>query len=52
MKQITLPKWAAVGEVAAANIIPALLVLKPTELETCKDKATVEKRKADIKKNY
>ena len=29
-KKITIPKWTAVGEIAAANIIPALLALKPT----------------------
>ena len=29
-KQITLPKWTAVGEIATANIILALLALKPT----------------------
>ena len=32
-KQITLPKWTAVEEIAEANIIPALLVSKPTEHE-------------------
>ena len=29
-KQITLPKWTAVGEITAANIIPALLAPRPT----------------------
>ena len=29
-KQIILPKWTAVGEITAANVIPALLVPKPT----------------------
>ena len=30
-KQVTVPKQTAVGEITAANAIPALLVLKPTE---------------------
>ena len=37
-KQITLPKQTAVGEIAAANIILALLVLKPTWHESGKVK--------------
>ena len=30
-KQITLPKWTAVGETEVANVIPALLAPTPTE---------------------
>ena len=44
-KQITLPKWTAVGEIVAANIIPVLLVPKPTGHKAGKGQATVEKRK-------
>ena len=46
-KQITLSKWTAVGEVAAANIIPALLALKPTGHRVGTKEATVEKRKTE-----
>ena len=38
------------GEITAANIILALLVLKPTGHEAGKDEATVEKRKAESQK--
>ena len=39
-KQITLPKQTTVREIAAANVILALLVLKPTGHESSKGKAT------------
>ena len=51
-KQITLPKWTTVGEIAAANIIPALLAPKQTEHEAGGNEATAEKRKTEVKKNY
>ena len=44
-KQISLPKWTAVGKTTAANIIPALLVLKPTGDNSGKGKATAQNRK-------
>ena len=48
--QITLSKWTAVGEIAAANIILALLVLKPTGHEAGKGEATTGKRKYESQK--
>ena len=51
VKQITFPKWTAVGKIAAANIILALLAPKPTGHETGKNEATAEK-KLKVKKNY
>ena len=39
-KLITLPKQTAVGEIRAANVIPALLALKPAEEESSKGEAT------------
>ena len=49
-KQINLPKWAPVGEIAAANIISALLALKLTGHGAGKNETTVEKRKAESQK--
>ena len=46
-KQITLPKWTAVGEITTANIILALLAPKPTGYGTGKNEATVEKWKTE-----
>ena len=46
-KQITLQKWTTVGEIAAANIIPALLALKPTGHVTGKGEATTIKKKCE-----
>ena len=50
VKQITLPKQTAVGEIAAANIIPALLAPKPTGHGVGMKEATVEKRKTESQK--
>ena len=47
VKQITLLKWTAVGEITAANIILALLAPKPTGHKAGKNEATVEKRKTE-----
>ena len=43
VKQITLPKWTAMGEIAAANIILTLLALKPTGDKSGKGEATTQK---------
>ena len=43
-KQITLPKWPAVGEIEAENVIPALLATRPTGNESAKGEATTQKR--------
>ena len=40
VKQVTLPKWTAVGGITAANIIPALLAPKPTRHGAGEKKAT------------
>ena len=50
VKQITLPKQTAVGEITAANIILALLTPKPTGNEAGKGEATAEKRKSESQK--
>ena len=42
-QQIILPKWTAVGEITAANVILALLVPRPTEDESDKGEATTQK---------
>ena len=52
MKQVILPKWTAVGEIVAANIIPALLVQKPTGTGSDEKEATVKKRKLKVNKKY
>ena len=44
-KQITPPKWTAVGEIAAANVIMALLMLRPTGDKSGRSEATAQKRK-------
>ena len=44
-KQITLPKQMAVGEIAAANAIPALLAPQPTENESVGAEATTKKKR-------
>ena len=44
-KEITLPKWTAVGEIAVANNIPALLMLRPTEDHSVRYKATTQQGK-------
>ena len=49
-KQITLPKQTVVGEITVANIIAALLALKPTGHEVSEKEATVEKRKTESQK--
>ena len=50
-KQITLPKWTAVGEITAANIILALLTPNPTVHEAVKNnEANVEERKTESQK--
>ena len=49
-KQITLQKWTSVGEITAANIIPALLAVKPKGHGTGEKEATVEKRKTESQK--
>ena len=41
-KQFTLPKWMAIGDIALANIILVLLVLKPTEDNSAAGKATAQ----------
>ena len=49
MKQITLPKQTAVGEISAATLFQ-LLAPKPTGYEAGKDKATAEKKSAESQK--
>ena len=49
-KQITLPKWTAVGEIIAANIILALLVLRSTEHKAGKGDVTTGKGKYESQK--
>ena len=46
-KQITLPKQTGVGEITAANVIPALLALKPTEEVSDDGEATAQTRKCE-----
>ena len=41
-REITFPKWTAVGEIAAANVIPALFAPKPTEDDSDKGEATTQ----------
>ena len=50
MKQITLPKQTAVGEIAAANIISALLTQNTTKHEAGKGEFTTEKKKYESQK--
>ena len=45
-KQNTLPKWAAVGEIAVANAILALLPPKSTEKEAVRGEATAQQRQS------
>ena len=49
-KQITLPEWAAVREIMAANIILALLAQKPTGHESGKGEATPGEKKYESQK--
>ena len=49
-KQITLSRQISVGGIAVANIIPALLPLKPTGHEAGKGEATPGKGKYEIQK--
>ena len=49
-KWIALPKQTPVKEIAAANIIPALLAPKPTGHGVGEKEATVEKRKTESQK--
>ena len=49
-KQITLPKWTAMGEITAAYVILALLVLKPTGNKSGKGKATTQKWEEESQK--
>ena len=42
-KQLILPKWIEVGEIMPVNIIPALMVPKPTGLGADEKKVTVKK---------
>ena len=49
-KQITLPKWTAVGEITATHIILAMLAPKPTWHESSKGKATTGKGKYESQK--
>ena len=51
-KQVTLLKWSAVGEIAVANIIPALLAPKPTWDGVDEKETTAKKGKLKVKKNY
>ena len=44
VKQKTLPKQTAEGEITAANIIPALLLSKPIGHGVGNNKATKEKK--------
>ena len=39
-KQLTLPKWTALGEIVVANAIPSLLALKSREKDAVRGKAT------------
>ena len=45
VKQTTLQRSTAVGEIGATNIIPALLTPKPTEYKAGKGEVTTGKRK-------
>ena len=47
VKQITIPKQTTVGEIAAANVIPALLALKPIENESNRGQATPQQGKSE-----
>ena len=51
-KQINLPKWTSVGEIAAVHVIPALLAPKPTEDKSGKGEATTGKRNGGSQKEY
>ena len=51
-KQITLPKQTVVGEIAAANVIPSLLALKPTEDESDKGEVTTQKGKGESQQTF
>ena len=50
LKQVTLPKQTAVGEIAAANIFLALLVPEPTGHGVGKNETTAEKGKTKSQK--
>ena len=52
IKDISLPKWIVVGEIAATNILLALLVPKPTGHEAGKVEAAAGKRKSESQKEY
>ena len=52
VEQVTLPKWTAVGETAAANAILALLVLRPTKDDSIRGEATGQQGKVRIRKNF
>ena len=49
-KQITLPKWSAVGEIAAANVILSLLALMPTVDDPGRGEATAQQGKSEGQK--
>ena len=51
-RQITPQKWTAVGEITAANIIPALLVPKPPGYEAGRVKLRQRKGNLKVKMNY
>ena len=50
MKQVILPKWTAVGEIAPANIIPALVASKPTGHGADDEEATVNKKETETQR--
>ena len=52
VQQIILPKLTTVGEITAANIIPALLTQKPTGHEAVRRKPLKRKGKQKVQKNY
>ena len=49
-KQIILPEWTAVGEIAVANAILALLVPKPRKDDPVR--AELSKGKVRVRKNF
>ena len=50
VKQVTLPKWTAVGEITTANMILALLGQKPTGHGTDEMEATAKKGETESQK--
>ena len=52
VKQITLPKWTAVGEITVANAILTLLMSKPTEDDSVGGEATAQQGWSELERTF